>query len=106
VIARALANLAPGTQVGGALRRIPAETRDLLEDLAKVMDTERVRLADLPALLRDLAPSHPPYRSLTGVQLGALLKRLHVRTVTKSNVTRLDPADLRDAIYSRDEEEG
>jgi S-DNA-T family DNA segregation ATPase FtsK/SpoIIIE len=106
VIARALANLAPGTQVGGALRRVPAETRDLLEDLAKVMDTERVRLADLPALLRDLAPSHPPYRSLTGVQLGALLKRLHVRTVTKSNVTRLDPADLRDAIYSRDEEEG
>ena len=105
VIARAVANMKPGTRAGGGLQLVPAERRDLLEDLAKVMDTERVKLADLPALLRDLAPSHPPYRSLTGVQLGALLKRAKVRTVTKANVTRLDPADLRDAIYSRDEED-
>lgn len=104
VIARSVANLRPGTRAGGALRLIPAEQRDLLDDLAEVVTgTERVRLADLPALLRDLAPAYRPYESLTGVQLGVLLKHAKVRTVTKANVTRLDPADLKDAIYSREE---
>jgi hypothetical protein len=34
---------------------------------------ERVKLADLPALLRKLAPDWPPYRSRTGVDLRDLL---------------------------------
>lgn len=105
VIARAVAGMKPGTRAGATLSLVAAEKRDLLEDLAEVVTgTERVRLADLPALLRDLAPSYRPYQSLTGVQLAALLKRQGVRTVTKANVTRLDPADLKDAIYSREEE--
>jgi S-DNA-T family DNA segregation ATPase FtsK/SpoIIIE len=102
VIARAVRQAAPGTPVGSGAR--PAiETRDLLEDLGEAMGDERVRLADLPALLRDLAPTWGPYRSLTGVRLKELLDEQGVRVVTKANVSRLDPADLRQAIASRDE---
>lgn len=80
------------------------ETRDLLTDLDEVLDADRVRLADLPALLRDLAPSWGPYRTLTGVRLKELLDAEGVRIVTKANVSRLDPADLRCALASRDAE--
>jgi S-DNA-T family DNA segregation ATPase FtsK/SpoIIIE len=103
VIARAVAQVAPGTPVGGG-RPVPAiEARDLLEDLAGVLDTERVKLADLPALLRDLAPTWGPYRALTGIRLKDLLAAQGVRVVTKANISRLDPADLRDALAGRDE---
>src|SRR5215469_4301101 len=68
VIARAVTKAAPGTLA--APEMLPAQApRDLLADLAEVAGTERARLADLPALLRQLAPGHPAYRALTGVQL-------------------------------------
>jgi DNA segregation ATPase FtsK/SpoIIIE, S-DNA-T family len=102
-IARAVAQVAPGTPVQGG-RPVPAiEARDLLGDLDEVLDTERVKLADLPALLRDLAPTWGPYRSLTGIRLRELLAAKGVRVVTKANISRLDPADLRDALPGRDE---
>ena len=65
VIARAVAQAAPGVRAGAAA---PAaiETRDLLADLGEVLGHERVRLADMPALLRDLAPAWGPYRDMTG----------------------------------------
>jgi S-DNA-T family DNA segregation ATPase FtsK/SpoIIIE len=103
VIARAVAAAAPGTPVEGG-RPVPAiESRDLLDDLDEVLDTERVKLADLPALLRDLAPAWGPYRTLTGVRLRDLLAAQGVRVITKANISRLDPADLRSALAERDE---
>jgi S-DNA-T family DNA segregation ATPase FtsK/SpoIIIE len=100
VIARAVAQAAPGVRAGAAA---PAaiETRDLLADLDEVLAHERVRLADLPALLRDLAPAWGPYRTLTGVRLKELLDAEGVRVVTKANVSRLDPADLRHVLAGR-----
>ncbi|MDF5759400.1 AAA family ATPase, partial [Spongiactinospora sp. TRM90649] len=54
VVARALeirrkAGITPGN-------RAPVQERDLLDDLDEVLDAERVRLADVPGLLRRLAP--------------------------------------------------
>ena len=65
---------------------------------------ERVRLADLPARLRELAPAWGAYRDLTGVQLGELLDAAGVRTTKPKNVPQLDPAALRWALAKRDRE--
>lgn len=86
---------------GSGSRPRAIESRDLLADLGEVLAHERVRLADLPALLRDLAPGWGPYRALTGVRLKELLDAEGVRVVTKANVSRLDPADLRHALARR-----
>jgi S-DNA-T family DNA segregation ATPase FtsK/SpoIIIE len=102
VIARAVAQAPPFTPAGATVAAI--EARDLLADLGSVLGTDRVRLADLPALLRGLAPTWGPYLSLTGVQLRGQLGQAGVRVVTKANVPRLDPADLRQALAARDEE--
>ncbi len=64
------------------------EVRDLLDDLDAVVGSDRVRLADVPALLRDLAPTWGPYRALTGVQLRDLLDDGGVRTTNVANVPR------------------
>ena len=66
-----------------------------------MLGADRVRLADLPALLRDLAPTWGPYRTLTGVQLRDLLDDAGVRTTNVGNVPRLDPADLRRVLAER-----
>ena len=66
VIARAMAGIAPGTPTAGTVPAPAIEARDLLDDLAAVLGNERVRLADVPALLRDSAPTWGPYRTLTG----------------------------------------
>lgn len=104
VIARAVANLAPGTPAGGAVREQaePVE-RDLLDDLDEVLGHERVRLADMPALLRDLAPEWRPYESLTGTQLRAVLADEGVRVTNSGNVLRLDPQDLRQVLAGRED---
>ena len=81
---------------------VPAiESRDLLGDLDAVLGSGRVRLADVPALLRDLAPGWGPYRTLTGVQLRDLLDDAGVRTTNAGNVPRLDPADLSRVLAGR-----
>jgi len=108
VIARAMKIVAPGTPAG-ASSSVPAiETaRNLLEDLAEVLGNsrERVRLADLPARLRKVAPHWAPYRSLTGTQLREQLEAEDVRTTNTKNVPQLDPADLRRALAERDRDE-
>jgi len=101
VIARAMAGIAPGTPTAGTVPAPAIEASDLLDDLAAVLGTDRVRLADVPALLRDLAPGWGPYRTLTGVQLRDLLDDAGVRTTTTGNVLRLDPADLRRVLAER-----
>lgn len=98
IVQRALRALAdegktvPGTGSGPA----PITQRDLLTDLAEVLRgrTGKVRVADLPAMLRRLAPSWGLYRNLTGVQLRELLDAQGVRTTNTANVRELDPADL------------
>jgi S-DNA-T family DNA segregation ATPase FtsK/SpoIIIE len=47
----------PGTLTAGTVPAPAIEARDLLDDLDLVLGTDRVRLADVPALLRDLAPT-------------------------------------------------
>ena len=96
-----MANVAPGTPTAGTVPAPAIEARDLLDDLDAVLGTDRVRLADVPALLRDLAPGWGPYRTLTGVQLRDLLDDAGVRTTTTGNVPRLDPADLRRVLTER-----
>ncbi|WP_157520575.1 hypothetical protein [Herbidospora daliensis] len=79
----------PGASSGG---------RDLLADLDEVLGAERVRVADLPGMLRRLAPDWPPYQTMTGSSLRDVLSREYgVRTTNAKNVLRLDPADLRQA---------
>jgi DNA segregation ATPase FtsK/SpoIIIE, S-DNA-T family len=105
VIARAMGNLAPGTSVAGNSPLRAIEVRDLLTDLAAVTEgPDRVRLADLPARLRKLAPSWLPYRGLDGVQLAPLLDREGVPWVKPKNVPQLDPAEL-DRVIARREDE-
>lgn len=57
VITRAMASIKPGTPTAGTVPAPAIEARDLLDDLDQVLGTDRVRLADVPALLRDLAPT-------------------------------------------------
>jgi S-DNA-T family DNA segregation ATPase FtsK/SpoIIIE len=101
VIARAVANIAPGTPTAATVPVPAIESRDLLDDLDAVVGSDRVRLADVPALLRDLAPGWGPYRTLTGVQLRDQLDDAGVRTTNVGNVPRLDPADLHRALSGR-----
>jgi S-DNA-T family DNA segregation ATPase FtsK/SpoIIIE len=104
LVQRALAEMArQGRAVPGTGRARAIETRDLLDDLDEVLGggADRARLADLPGMLRNLAPSWTPYRNLTGTQLRALLGREGVRTTITGNIPRLDPADLREVIMCR-----
>jgi DNA segregation ATPase FtsK/SpoIIIE, S-DNA-T family len=102
VIARAVAALAPGTRAAAAGALPPAAPRDLLEDIAAVIGDERVRLSDLTALLRDHAPTWPPYRAMSGTQLRALLEGHGVRVFTTGNYPSLDPADVRRMLTERE----
>jgi S-DNA-T family DNA segregation ATPase FtsK/SpoIIIE len=101
VIARAVARVAPGTPVEGGAPAAALESRDLLDDLDEVLGLERVKLRDVVGLLRTLAPAWTPYGKLTAAQLKKQLDGLDVRVVTTSNVSRIDPADLRQAIAER-----
>ena len=78
IIARAMANLHPAiTGTGRAHRRDRWRVRDLLDDLAAVLDADRwdapkVPAADIPARLRTLAPDWAPYRTINGLQIRRL----------------------------------
>ena len=65
VIARAMANIASGTPTAATVPVPAIESRDLLDDLDAMVGSDCARLADVPALLRDLAPGWGPYRTLT-----------------------------------------
>ncbi|HEY3652356.1 MAG TPA: hypothetical protein VGL33_30610 [Streptosporangiaceae bacterium] len=105
VIARAVANVATGTPVQGGRPRPVLESRDLLEDLAEVLDLDRVKLRDVVGLLRGLAPAWSPYAKLTAAQLRKLLAGEGVRVVNSSGTPWLDPAEVRRVIAERSTED-
>lgn len=55
------------------------EQRDLLDDVREAFpDEERVKVRDLAALLRDLAPTYKPYKNLNGAELAKRLEACEV----------------------------
>jgi DNA segregation ATPase FtsK/SpoIIIE, S-DNA-T family len=108
IIRRALAEIERRDRaVPGTDRARPAiESRDLLADLGAVLegteDGERVRLSDLPALLRDHAPRWNPYKAITATAIRDGLEAEGVRWTNTGNVPRLDPADLRAVLADRE----
>jgi S-DNA-T family DNA segregation ATPase FtsK/SpoIIIE len=109
IIERSLGEIARrGRTVPGTDRdRQPIEQRDLLADLDNVLgaDGDRVRLSDVPALLRGHARHWLPYQQMTGAELADLLDGEGVRWTNGGNVPRLDPADLRAVTRLRDDSE-
>lgn len=104
IIDRSLAEIARrGRAVPGTGRRRVIQARDLLADLDQVLGEDQVKLADLPALLRDLAPAWGPYKTLTRLKVRDLLKAEGVRVTNTANVLKLDPADFRAVLARRGE---
>jgi DNA segregation ATPase FtsK/SpoIIIE, S-DNA-T family len=101
VIARAVAQVAPGTPVQGGRPRPALESRDLLEDLDEVLELDRIKLRDVVGLLRALAPAWSPYQKLTAAQLRKQLDGEGVRVVNSSGTPWLDPAEVRRAVADR-----
>jgi S-DNA-T family DNA segregation ATPase FtsK/SpoIIIE len=86
-------------------RPVPIESRDLLADLDEVLGDEPVPSADVPALLKRLAPTWTPYQALTGKALRELLDTQHgIRVPSTGNRYPLDPATVRDAIVRREQD--
>jgi S-DNA-T family DNA segregation ATPase FtsK/SpoIIIE len=78
------------------------ERRDLLDDLATVLGNERVPAADVPARLRDLAPTYEPYRRLTGVGLREVLEREYgIKVPSTGNRYPVDPMAIRRRVAER-----
>ena len=77
------------------------EVRDLLADLADVLGGEPVPAADVPALLRELAPKHKPYLGLSGKALREQLAALGVKVASTGNRFPVDPAEIRKALAIR-----
>jgi S-DNA-T family DNA segregation ATPase FtsK/SpoIIIE len=100
----------PSSQEGNEIVRSAAKARDLLEDLDQVLGTEKIGTADIPALLRDLAPDWAPYQRLTGIALRAILRADYGVTVPRAhNTWPLNPATVRHRIAQRaatDHEDG
>lgn len=77
------------------------ESRDLLDDLDQVLGTEAIRAADVPPLLRDLAPTWPAYQGLTGGALVKLLAAQGIKVPSTGNRYPLDPITVREEIGRR-----
>ena len=104
LIVRSLAAMAKhGRGLPGGESPRAIEARDLLADLDEVLGADRVRLADVPSMLRRLAPAWGLYRSLTGEQLKSLLADRGVRWTNSGNVPRLDPAEVRRVLHREGE---
>jgi S-DNA-T family DNA segregation ATPase FtsK/SpoIIIE len=105
VIARAVSAVHSAVESLGSTRDDAAtseEERDLLADLDAVLGNERVPVADVPALLRDLAPNWGPYRRLSGARLRQLLDRQYgIKVPSTGNRYPIDPATVRARLAER-----
>jgi DNA segregation ATPase FtsK/SpoIIIE, S-DNA-T family len=100
IIERAMAQLDPNTPADGD-RATPAavEHRDLLDDLDAVLGAERINAADVPSMLRKLAPDWPPYKNLNGTSLRTQLdKKYGVKVPSTGNRHPIDPVAIREAL--------
>lgn len=102
IIARALALIERrGEGVPGANtpRRDTEGDRDLLEDLDAVMDNEPVKAADLPGLLRNLAPRYAGYQGLTGKNIREQLAGDYgIKVPSTNREYKVDPVTVREAL--------
>lgn len=90
-----------GRVVPGSDRaRRELETRELLDDLESALDgvDYRVKLTDVVAGLRRVAPGWEPYKRMSGTDLKPHLKGFAIRVYTTGNVLSVDPADVRTAV--------
>jgi DNA segregation ATPase FtsK/SpoIIIE, S-DNA-T family len=103
VIARAMDTVHPAVPVLGERLAVPAvpQTRDLLTDLAHVLGTDPLPVADIPPLLTRLAPHWAPYRRMTGKSLREALAQQGVKVPTTGNRYPLDPSAVREALARR-----
>jgi S-DNA-T family DNA segregation ATPase FtsK/SpoIIIE len=86
-------------------RPVEIVTRDLLADLDEVLGEDPVAVANVPALLKRLAPSWTPYQSLTGVALRELLAADHgIKVPSTGNRYPIDPVTVRNAIVRREQD--
>jgi predicted GIY-YIG superfamily endonuclease len=81
-----------------------AEEEKLMRDLGRVVVEDRVRVSELPLLLRSHDPEWVPYRRLTGRAIAQLLRARGVRLTNTGNVLRLDPEDLGRVVVGEAEE--
>jgi S-DNA-T family DNA segregation ATPase FtsK/SpoIIIE len=88
----------PGTERGPT----PITVRDLLADVDQVLGADRVKLRDLLGMLRTLAPSWAPYKTMTATALREALEDEGVKTVNLSGTVYADPAEVRSTIARRD----
>jgi DNA segregation ATPase FtsK/SpoIIIE, S-DNA-T family len=93
---------AANAQVFAAPERL--EKRDLLADLDEVLGTEVTPIADVPRMLRQLAPAWPPYTKLTGTALVKQLAGHGIKVPSTGNKWPLDPAAVRRVLAERAEE--
>ncbi|MBE1502675.1 S-DNA-T family DNA segregation ATPase FtsK/SpoIIIE [Amycolatopsis lexingtonensis] len=102
VIARAMAQLKPGTPVAGSQPVRELESgRDLLEDVAEALgEEEKAKATDVVAWLRQLAPEYRPYQALNADKLAAQLGELGVK-VTKVGVLTVYTERVRKALAER-----
>jgi S-DNA-T family DNA segregation ATPase FtsK/SpoIIIE len=85
--------------------QIEAPRRDLLADLGEVLGREPVPAADVPALLKRLAPHWAPYQGMTGKTLREQLVPLGVKVASTGNRWPIDPVTVREALAKRMAEE-
>ncbi|WP_198942841.1 cell division protein FtsK [Actinophytocola xanthii] len=86
---------------GEAPQREIEARRDLLEDLDEVLGSEPVYAADVPALLKRLAPGWVPYQRLNGKALREELAELGVKVPSTGNRWPVDPVTIRDVLAKR-----
>lgn len=98
VIERAMGKVAHGTPVEATAVIEPEQKRDLLEDLDEVLGRDSIPAADVPPLLRKLAPTWLPYTSLTGRELVKQLAERGVKVPSTGNRYPLDPLTVRTAL--------
>ncbi|EHR48921.1 DNA segregation ATPase, FtsK/SpoIIIE family [Saccharomonospora marina XMU15] len=88
-----IAQRAKELRAGQQQAAIELQRRDLLADTAHVLGQQPwVKAADIPARLRDLAPTYPPYQHLDGTRLKTLLESEGVKVTARDGypVVRLD----------------
>lgn len=98
VVERAVALRAEHGVQAAAVAAEVTRDRDLLEDLAAVLDVEPVRAGDALGALRKHAPSWKPYRDLTVPKLVAALADRGVKVPSTGNKYPIDPAKVRAAL--------